>query len=81
VEEAIVGGQSRILGNFTSGEAEYLSSMIRTGKLALPVEIIESKFEPAKKSLKTFWMFGLVFLLSSVLAYSISLLIKPNSKP
>ena len=81
VEEAILGGSSRITGDFTVEEAMYLRSMIRTDKLALPVEIVESKFAPTKKSIRIVWMLGLVFLVSASLAYGISFLIKPVSKP
>ena len=81
VEEAIPGGSSRITGDFTVEEAMSLRAMIRTGKLTLPVEIAESKFEPAKKSIRIVWMLGLVFLLSALVTYGISFLIKRVSKP
>ena len=80
-EEAISGGDSRIAGDFTVEEVMNLTAMIRSGRLTLPVKIIESKFTASKKNLYSFWMFCLLFLLSSLLAYGISFLIKPVSKP
>lgn len=81
VEEAIGGGQSRIIGSFTYDEARYLTSMIRTGRLALPVQLIESKFESVQKSYRTVWIMALIFLISSLVAYGISFLIKRVSNP
>ena len=81
VEESIPGGSSRITGDFTVEEAMSLSAMIRTGRLALPVEIVESRFDPGKKSIRIVWMLSLVFLLSALIVYGISFLIKPVSKP
>jgi hypothetical protein len=80
-ESAIEGSESRIMGSFSIEEVLNLAAMIKSGKLVLPVTIVESKFKSSKKSMSVFWMLGLVFLVSSVMAYGISLLIKPVSKP
>jgi len=79
-ESAIQGGESRISGNFTVEEAKNLAGMIRAGRLASRVEVIESKFIPRRGSIRT-WMLALIFILSTGMAFGISFLIKPASKP
>lgn len=80
-ESAIKGGESRINGNFTIEEAWNLQAMIRSGKLLLPVSILEIKFKATKRIVSEFWMLAIVFLLATLVAYGISFLIKPASKP
>ena len=48
VEGPIEDGRSRIDGDFTELELWYLVTMMRSGRLALPVRIISSKFSAAK---------------------------------
>lgn len=80
-ESAIQGGESRITGNFSLEEVRSMAAMIRSRKLELPVTILESKFKPSKRSLSIFWMLGLVFIFMTLMAYGVSFLIKPASKP
>lgn len=77
VESAIEGGKVRITGDFTIDEAVYIRTMMRSGKLNLPVKIIEKRFIASKKSKKTIWILIGVFLFISSLSYGISYLIKP----
>jgi|GEM_PF-5417226 len=82
VEQAIEGGQSKILGNFSYDETAQLCKMILARELPLSTTIIAASFEyhNAKK-------FGLaliiliLFVLSSAASYGISFLLKPASKP
>ena len=80
VESAIEGGKARITGNFTVDEAIYIRTMMRSGKLNLPVKIIEQRFIASKKSKKTMWILMGIFLFISSLSYGVSFLIKPASK-
>ena len=80
VESAIEKGDARITGDFTIDEAVYIRTMMRSGKLNLPVKIIERRFSPSKKSKKTIWILTSVFLFISALSYGVSFLIKPASK-
>ena len=80
VESAIQGGNARITGDFTIDEAEYIKTMMRSGKLNLPVKIIEQHFVASKKSKKIIWILMGVFLFFSSLSYGVSFLIKPVSK-
>lgn len=80
VESAIEGGKARITGNFTIDETIYISTMMRSGKLNLPVKIIEQHFIASKKSNKTIWILMGIFLFISSLSYGISFLIKPAPK-
>ena len=80
VESAIEGGKATITGDFTRDEAVYIRTMMRSGKLSLPVKIIEHSFAPSKKNNKTIWILAIVFLTISLLTYGVSFLIKPASK-
>jgi SecD/SecF fusion protein len=82
VESAIDGGSSRITGAFSVDECRYLAKMIGSEELAQPVKIVETKFtvESSNKS-KRFKILGIIFLITTALAYGISLILKPNSKP
>jgi SecD/SecF fusion protein len=80
VESAIEGGTVKLAGDFTIDEAVYIRTMMRSGKLSLPVKIIEKSFIAFKKSLKTISVLMSVFLFISSLSYGVSFLIKPASK-
>jgi hypothetical protein len=80
VESAIEGGNAKITGDFTIDEAVYIRTMMRSGKLNLPVKIIEQRFIASQKSKKTIWILMSVFLFISSLSYGVSFLIKPVSK-
>jgi len=80
VESAIEGGKIKITGKFTIDEAMFITAMLRSGKLILPVKTIEHSFVASKKSKKIIWILAIVFLTISLLSYGISFFIKSVSK-